>query len=84
MQVFFLGNRTKKDNIAFFENLAKACREQLAAFCDIDRSIDYFEDELGLEDQSPYWKMTADFGRRSLRMHIDWAEHCAAELRSAK
>ncbi|WP_419059290.1 hypothetical protein [Ellagibacter isourolithinifaciens] len=37
-----------------------------------------------MRDQSPYWKMTADFGRRSLQMHIDWAEHCAAELRSAK
>ena len=46
--------------------------------------IYYFEGELGLEDQSPYWKMTADFGRRSLQMHIDWAEQCAAELRSAK
>ena len=46
--------------------------------------IDYFEGELGMQDQSPYWKMTADFGRRSLEMHIDWAEHCAAELRSAK
>lgn len=37
-----------------------------------------------MQDHSPYWKMTADFGRRSLEMHIDWAEHCAAELRSAK
>ena len=46
--------------------------------------IYFFEGELGLEDQSPYWKMTADFGRRSLQMHIDWAEQCAAELRSAK
>ena len=46
--------------------------------------IYYFEGELGLEDRSPYWKMTTGFGRRSLQMHIDWAEHCAAELRSAK
>ncbi|WP_417059331.1 hypothetical protein [Ellagibacter isourolithinifaciens] len=46
--------------------------------------IDYFEGKLGLEDQSPYWKMAADFGRRNLRMHIDWAEHCATEPRSAK
>lgn len=37
-----------------------------------------------MQDQSPCWKMTADFGRRSLRMRIDWAEHCATELRNAK
>lgn len=37
-----------------------------------------------MQDQSPYWKMAVDFGRRSLRMHIDWAEHCATEPRSAK
>jgi len=82
MQVFFLGNRSKEDNIAYFEGIANACRQQLVAFSGIDQSIDYFEGELELQDQSPYWKMTADFGRRSLQMHIDWAEHCAAELRS--
>ena len=81
MQVFFLGNRSKEDNIAYFEGIANACRQQLAAFSGIDQNINYFEGELELQDQSPYWKMTADFGRRSLQMHINWAEHCAAELR---
>lgn len=37
-----------------------------------------------MQDQSPFRKMTADFGRRSLEMHIDWAEHCATKLRNAK
>uniref|UniRef100_UPI00359C65DD PadR family transcriptional regulator n=1 Tax=Collinsella bouchesdurhonensis TaxID=1907654 RepID=UPI00359C65DD len=82
MQVFFLGNRSKEENIAYFEDIANACRQQLASFSNIDKSIDYFEDALNLQDQSPYWKMTADFGRRSLQMHIDWAEHCAAKLRT--
>ena len=84
MQVFFLGNRTKEENIAYFEGIASACRQQLASFSDIDQSIDYFESELGLQNHSPYWKMTADFGRRSLQMHIDWAECCAAKLRSER
>lgn len=84
MQVFFLGNRSKEENIAYFEGIASTCRQQLASFSDIDQSIDYFEGELNLRDQSPYWKMTADFGRRSLQMHIDWAEHCAAKLRSER
>lgn len=84
MQVFFLGNRSKEENIAYFEDIASTCRQQLASFSDIDQSIDYFEGELNLQDQSPYWKMTADFGRRSLQMYIDWAEHCAAKLRSER
>ena len=84
MQVFFLGNRSKEENIAFFEDIANAYRQQLASFSNIDQNIDYFEGELNLQDQSPYWKMTADFGRRSLQMHIDWAEHCAAKLRSER
>ena len=84
MQVFFLGNRSREENVAYFEGIAKACREQLAAFSEIDQSINYFEDELGLQEHSLYWNMTADFGRRSLQMHIDWAEQCAAELRSAQ
>lgn len=84
MQVFFLGNRSREENVAYFEGIAKACREQLAAFSEIDQSINYFEDELGLQEHGLYWNMTADFGRRSLQMHIDWAEQCAAELRSVR
>ena len=76
--------RSWQPNIAYFEGIASACRQQLASFSDIDQSIDYFESELGLQNHSPYWKMTADFGRRSLQMHIDWAECCAAKLRSER
>lgn len=53
MQVFFLGNQSKEENIAYFEGIADVCRQQLAALPDIDQSIGYFEGELGPQDQSP-------------------------------
>ena len=80
MQVFFLGNRSREENILYFKRLADACRNYMASFSDIENSIGFYESEYDLKDQSMYWKMTVDFGRRSLQMYIDWAKHCIEEL----
>ena len=80
MQVFFLVNRSREENILYFKRLADACRNYMASFSDIENSIGFYESEYDLKDQSMYWKMTVDFGRRSLQMYIDWAKHCIEEL----
>ncbi len=84
MQVFFLGNRSREENILYFERLAEACEDYLASLSDVENSIAFFENEYQLKDQGLYWKMTADFGRRSLQMYIGWAKHCIEELENAK
>ena len=84
MQVFFLGNRSREENILYFKRLADACSNYMASFSDIESSIGFYESEYDLKDQSMYWKMTVDFGRRSLQMYIDWAKHCIEELENAE
>ena len=80
MQVFFLGNRSRKENIAYFKDFAQACRKHMESFSDADKTADFYAAEYDTGEHSAYWKMTADFGRRSLMMYIDWAEHCIEVL----
>ena len=84
MHVFFLGNRSKEENILYFKRLADACRNCIASFSDAERSIGFFENKYSLKEHSLYWKMTVDFGRRSLQMYIDWANHSIEELENAE
>ena len=84
MQVFFLGNRSREENILYFKRLADTCGQWMDSFSDVDRTILYFEKEFDMADHGLYWKMTVDFGRRSLQTYIDWANHCIEELENAK
>lgn len=84
MQVFFLGNRRREENILYFERLIDTCRQCMDSFSDADRTIGYYAKEFDTCNHSLYWKMTVDFGRRSLQMYIDWAKHCIEELEKAE
>jgi len=84
MQVFFLGNRSKEENIQYFRRLADSCREFMESFSGAEKNIGSYEGNYHLKDHSLYWQMTVDFGRRSLQMYIDWADHCIEELENTK
>ena len=84
MQVFFLGNRSREDNLRYFEQLADTCEQYMDSFSDADTIADFYAKEYDIDNHSLYWKMTVDFGRKSLQMYIDWAKHCIEKLEEAE
>ncbi len=80
MKVFFLGERSPEENIRYFEGLREYC-------CLLLQSLDVAQENIGqyralIDDRgrADYWEMTIDFGRRNMRMYMDWAENCINRL----
>ncbi|RRD95330.1 PadR family transcriptional regulator [Clostridiales bacterium COT073_COT-073] len=84
MRVFFLENQKPQENIEFFQQLATDCQQIMDSFASANDNINFYEKKYNLSKQSLYWKMTLDFGKRSLQMYIDWANDCAKMLEENK
>lgn len=80
MKVFFLGERSAGENIAYFERLKEQYEQCLESMEPIPRAIAAYRDLLGRKGQERYWQMTVDYGRRILRMQIEWAQDCIRQL----
>lgn len=84
MKVFFLGERSREENISYFEGLKAYCgifREGL------DRAwenIRTYRDMITDPDKAVYWEMTVDYGRRNMEMYMDWAQACIDKLREER
>ncbi len=76
MKVFFLGEQTDEKNIVFFNRLADECRQNLKELEFATYIIGGFEQMTGATDKARYWKMTLDYGKRTLLTNIDWANDC--------
>lgn len=84
MKVFFLGERSREENIRFFEGIKEYC----AIFL---RSLDAAREHAGkyrvfLDDpeKAVYWEMTIDYGRRNMQTYFDWAQSCIDRLNGGK
>lgn len=84
MKVFFLGERSREDNIRYFEGFQEYCGIVL-------RSLDTAQEHIGeyrgfLDDpgKSLYWEMAIDYGRRNMRTYMDWAQSCIDRLKEGK
>ena len=80
MKIFFLGHAGKSASAAHFDAIAAAHERALAAMDSADSAIAHYADAVPDLASAVYWKMTADFGRRYMRMVADWARDCRAEL----
>lgn len=80
MKTFFLGERSRAENIAYFKGIIAYCETFLhhlaAAWPSIDAYGDYLEDK----EKTLYWKMTVDYGYRNMQMCRDWAKSCVKQL----
>lgn len=81
MKVFFLGERSREENIRYFEHLKKSCEAFLKSLDPVPQHISSYSNLAGLKEKSLYWQMTAEYGRRSLQMQIDWAKDCIKRLK---
>ncbi len=80
MKVFFLGERSMKENICYFESVKKSCELFLKSLEPVPQLINAYGDLIGQKEKALYWQMTAEYGRRSLQMQIEWAQDCIRRL----
>lgn len=76
MKVFFMGERSREENIRYFEALRSYCEMFIRSLEIVPEYIDAYSAYLDDREKALYWKMTVDFGRRNMQMHIEWAQNC--------
>ncbi len=76
MKVFFMGERSREENIRYFEDLKSYCEMFLKSLEVVPEYIDAYSAYLNAGEKALYWQMTVDFGRRNMQMHIEWAQNC--------
>ncbi len=81
MKVFFLGERSREENIRYFEGLKEYCGIFLQSLDAAQEHIGQYRALISGPDRAAYWEMTVDFGRRNMRMYMDWAQSCIDRLR---
>ena len=80
MKVFFMGERNREENIRYFKNLKACCELFLHSLEAVPKHIEDYSNYLDNREKAQYWHMTVDYGRRNLRMHMEWAESCIEKL----
>lgn len=84
MKVFFLGERSREENIRYFEELKKYCAAQLQSLDTAQGHIGLYCELIDDRGQTGYWEMTVDFGRRNMKMYMDWAQSCIDRLKEER
>lgn len=81
MKVFFLGERSREENIRYFEGLKEYCGIFLRSLDAAQEHIGQYRNLIDDRGQAAYWEMTIDFGRRNMRMYMEWAQSCIDRLK---
>lgn len=82
MKVFFMGERSREENIEYFNQLKGECEEFLKKLSAVPQYIEDYGNYIEDKEKTVYWQMTMDFGRRNMQMYIDWAQECIRQLES--
>ncbi len=80
MKVFFLGERSRADNIRYFEGLKEYCGIFFQSLDAAQKHVSEYSRFLDTSEKALYWEMTIDYGRRNMQMCIDWAQACIDRL----
>ena len=80
MKVFFMGERSREQNIEYFKRLKEECEKILKSLDVVPEYIKEYESYVEEKEKTAYWEMTVDYGRRSMQTHIDWAQSCIERL----
>ncbi len=81
MKVFFLGERSPEENIRYFEELRQRCAALLQSLDMAQEHVGQYRNLIDDHGRAAYWEMTIDFGRRNMRMYMDWAQNCIDRLK---
>lgn len=80
IKVFFLGERSRADNIRYFEGLKEYCGIFLQSLDEAQEHAGAYSRFLDNPEKALYWEMTIDYGRRNMQMCMDWAQSCIDRL----
>lgn len=80
MKVFFLGERSREENIEYFKRLKEQCGDFLKSMESVPGYIEAYGSYIGDDEKTAYWQMTVDYGRRNMQMYMDWAQSCIEKL----
>lgn len=83
MKVFFMGERSPEENIFYFQQVKEACQMFLNSLDPIPQYIETYSNLIDQKEKSLYWEMTVDYGRRNMKLLIDWAEDCIRKIENA-
>ncbi len=81
MKVFFFGERSREENIRYFEGLKEYCGIFLQSLDSAQGNIHTYQALIGDPDKAVYWEMTIEYGRRNMKMYMDWAQSCIDRLK---
>ena len=80
MKVFFMGEQGRENNIRYFEELKACCSMFLKSLESVPGQIKAYSACLDDKEKSLYWEMTVEYGRRNMRMCMEWAQNCIDQL----
>lgn len=80
MKVFFMGERSKEENICCFQKFKEECEQYLESMKPVEGYIEAYGNVIGDKEKTLYWQMTLDFGRRNIQCFIDWIQSCIERL----
>jgi len=81
MKVFFLGERSREENIRYFEGLKEYCGIFLQGLDMAQEHVGQYRALVSEPEKTVYWEMTVDYGRRNMQMYIEWAQSCIDRLK---
>ena len=80
MKVFFLGERSREENIRFFQQYRDQCEKFMESMEAVPGYISEYSSYVEDKEKTIYWQMTMDYGRRKMQMCMDWAQDCIRKL----
>ena len=80
MKVFFMGERSREENIKYFKEIQERYRDFLKSLESVPEYIEMYGNHIEEKEKMAYWQMTVDYGRRNMQMYIDWAQSCIDRL----
>lgn len=80
MKVFFMGERSREENIRYFKRLIEEYEKLLEGLAPVPKYIEAYSAYLDEKEKALFWQMTVDYGGRNLQMCIDWAKDCIRRL----
>lgn len=80
MKVFFMGERSREENVRYFKGLEACCKMFLESLEAVPAQIGAYSEMIHAGEKALYWGMTVEYGRRNMRMCMEWAQHCIAQL----
>lgn len=81
MKVFFMGERSREENIRYFEGMKSYCEIFLESLAAVPGHIETYSSYLDNMDKALYWEMTVDYGRREMQACMEWAQSCIDRLK---